>query len=60
MLWSPVVEEKSVCCLVLVVFILLDVSISGLIPVLEKDGFVLPERTEIKLFGRFGYSDVVL
>lgn len=34
--WSPVVEEKSVRCLVLEVFVLLGVSISGLIPVLGR------------------------
>ena len=41
-------------------FILVGVSISELIPALEHNRVFLPEYTEIKLFGRFGYSDVVL
>jgi len=36
------------------------VSISELIPASEGNGLVLPQHTEIALFGRSGYSDVVL
>lgn len=55
----PVIKQKCICCLV-EMFILVGVSISKLIPALEHNWFVLPKYTEIKLFGRFGYSDVVL
>lgn len=41
-------------------FILVGVSISELILVSEHNWFVLPKYTEIKLFGRFGYSNVVV